>query len=389
MRIAGVMTGTSCDGLDLSCAELSGPGDAVAWKSLWSASAPYPPELRRRVLAMQAPGARHALEGWLKLNRDLGRWYAGTIARLLARHRPLPQLIANHGQTLAHAPGAGYTLQLGDPSLIAARTGLSVACQFREGDVAAGGQGAPLVPRFHAVIARELGAPARAVAIHNLGGISNLSYFGPGSRRDGPLAFDTGPGNLWIDGAAGVATRGRQAMDRGGRLARAGTPDPAAVRALLRNPYFARRPPKSTGRSEFPLRLLLERCRARDADLVATATAVTAESIARAYWAAILGQGRPLEAIYFCGGGAKNPALLEEIRRRLPGVGVRTTADAGIDPQYVEAQAFAYAGYRALLGLPQGGAWTGSRGFGPPAHLVPGLNWSRLLSTVRETRSRP
>ena len=385
LRVAGVMTGTSCDGMDVACVEFDGPDSALSWRPLWSASLAYPPNLRRRVLDAQSPGANYEIREWLGLHRDLGRWYANSIRRIIAKHSVRPHLIANHGQTVAHYPVEGLTLQLGDPSLIAQATGISVVCSFREGDIAAQGQGAPLVPRFHGLSARKLGAPGRGISIHNLGGISNLSYFG-GKKNGDVLAFDTGPGNIWIDAAAALSTRGRLKMDAGGKLARSGTIDEKAVRAILRHPYFSKHAPKSTGRNEFTFELLRSKTRAKGADLVAAATAVTIESIARSYENAILRKRLPLDAIYFCGGGAKNPAILEGVAERLPTVQVRSLEEAGFDPQLVEAQAFAYYGCLALLGLPLGGTWTGARGFGPPAHLIPAENWFEAVSRIRETR---
>jgi anhydro-N-acetylmuramic acid kinase len=383
LRVAGVMTGTSCDGIDVACVRFDGAGDGLSWRPLWSASAPYPAALRKRVLDAQLPGYGPEMREWLGLHRDLGRWYAAALGKILKGRSPRPHVIANHGQTIAHFPADRLTLQLGDPSLVAHETGLTVACSFREGDMAAFGQGAPLVPRFHALLARKLGAPGRAISIHNLGGVSNLSYFGAGRT----LAFDTGPANFWIDAAASLATRGRLKMDLGGKLGRAGRADARAVRSILRHPFFAKPAPKSTGRNEFPMELLLSRTRAKGADLVATATAITIESIALAYENAILRKRLPLQTIYFCGGGAKNPTILEDLAAKLAGVEIRSLQDAGHDPQLVEAQAFAYYGCRALLGLPLGGSWTGARGFAPPAHVIPGENWRTVMSKLREARS--
>jgi anhydro-N-acetylmuramic acid kinase len=389
LRVAGVMTGTSCDGLDVACAEFDGPSHALSWRPLWNATAPYPAELRRRVLDAQEPGFRLASHAWLRLHHDLGLWYAKALKKIMTRRLPRPHLIANHGQTLAHFPDEGMTLQLGDPSLIARLTGLSIACGFREGDLAAGGQGAPLVPRFHALLARRLGGPGRNLAIHNLGGMSNLTYLGAQGKV---LAFDTGPGNAWIDAAAAKVSRGKLAMDRGGKLAQNGLADLKAVRAVLTHPYFGKRAPKSTGRDDFPFTMLLRRTRATGADLVATATAVTIESVAQAYEREILRRKLPLDEIHFSGGGAKNPALIDGIRKRLAGVEVHAFGVSGrgkaLDPQQIEAQAFAYLGCLAILGAPIGGPWTGARGFAPPAHLIPGANWIEVMSRLHGTRSR-
>jgi anhydro-N-acetylmuramic acid kinase len=396
IRVLGVMTGPSCDGLDASCVELGPNAEGGDWSPLWSRSKPFPAALRRRVLAAQRPGVRVGALEWMELHRDLGEWYGKSLAAMLAGARrsrlQLPHAIANHGQTLAHFPAKGVTLQLGDPTRVARATGLTVVSGFREGDLASGGQGAPLVPAFHRLLARNLArgrAAARGVAIHNLGGISNLTYVGP-RRASELLAFDTGPGNAWIDAAAEHATAGRLKMDLDGRLASRGHADRAAIRALLKHPFFRKAAPKSTGRDDFPFELMLAATRARGADLVATATALTVESLAQAYERFVISPSRPLDAIYACGGGARNPTLMNGIRRRLDRVQVLRVeeADASLDGQYVEAQAFAYLGYLALHGKPVGGPWTGSRGFAPPAHVIPGENWAELASRLRGSRSR-
>lgn len=379
VTVLGMMTGTSCDGLDASCIRL----DVRGWEPLWSASIPYPPHLRKAVLALQKPGSRHALREVLKLHAELGDWYGEAVVRLLKdKRRAVPDIIANHGQTVGHFPEdhPGTTLQLGDPTRIAAACGLSVAAGFRYGDIAAGGQGAPLVPLFHRSLAGALDPEQRGIAIHNLGGISNLTYIPPGDRPT--IAFDTGPGNSWIDAAAARATRGKQSFDRGGKLARAGRVDAAAMRRLLAHPFYKHSPPKSTGRDDFPVEDFFAACKKKGPDLVATATALTVESIGRAYEKFILAKRLPLARVYVCGGGAKNPALLDGLRKRLPKLQFQALDQFGLDPQMIESQAFAYFGFLSLLGKPLGGPWTGAKGFGSPAQLIPGKNWPRVVSTV-------
>jgi anhydro-N-acetylmuramic acid kinase len=386
IRAMGIMTGTSCDGLDAACIVISASG----WEPLWSESLPYPAPLRKRVLAAQLPGAKLSLRELLELHRDLGEWYAKSAAKIARSKSALaPHLIANHGQTISHFPAAkaqGMTLQLGDPSRIARETGLTVVSQFRDGDMAAGGQGAPLVPLFHRMIAYGLsqGQPPQGIAIHNIGGISNVTYLGPDDRI---IAFDTGPGNLWIDAAAERATRGKLKMDRGGRLAMQGEVDERGLATLLRHPFFKLAPPKSTGRDDFTPAGLFAGTRAKGADLVATATAVTIESIARAYENHIRKAGLPLEAIYVCGGGAKNPSLMEGLRARLDPVPVGTLDEAGLDASLIEAQAFAMFGFLSLQGQPLGGSWTGARGYAPPGMITPGENWPDLISLMRDFSS--
>jgi len=280
MLVLGVMTGTSLDGLDAVCVEVTGNGLSPEWRVRWQESLPYPSALRASVLALQRPGAKISLSDFLALDARLGRWFATSTVGLLAHNTLKPDVIANHGQTVAHHPELGATLQLGDPARIAAATGLTVVSHFREGDMAARGQGAPLLPLIHGMLARKL-APGSPIAIHNLGGISNLTYIP--ADQDRLLAFDTGPSNIWIDEAVSLATRGKRKFDSRGSLARKGKPDPRAVERILAMRYFRKRPPKSTGRDDFPFSLLRRATRARGADLVATATEVTIESIARAY----------------------------------------------------------------------------------------------------------
>jgi len=373
-RIAGVMTGTSCDGMDVACAEFAG----TKWRPLWSRSTPYPKELRRRVLQAQLPGATLSLKEWGELHRDLGIWFGSALKRILGK-AARPDAIGCHGQTVAHFPAArrqGFTIQLGDPTRIAQATGLSVISNFREGDMASGGEGAPLAPRFHRLIAGSIFKNPVGVAIHNLGGISNLTYLGP---KDLVLAFDTGPANLWIDAAAALVTDGRVQFDRDGKLAASVSPDFRAIENILKERFFAKRPPKSTGRDDFPFSLFQEATRARDAGLVATATAITVESIGRAYADFVTKRGLPLNAIYFCGGGARNRFLMESLQRRLSGIEVKKLDSTGFDSKFIEAQAFAYFGYLALRGEALGGSWTGAELSAPSAHIIPGANWPEIV----------
>lgn len=374
------MTGTSCDGLDCACIEI----DLKGWRPLWSGSANYPARLRKQVLSAQVPGIRHELRALMKLDRDLGDWYGLVLQSLIKKSRPSPQIISNHGQTLAHYPNDHVTLQLGNPTWIAAKTGLTVISHFRDGDLAVSGQGAPLLPRFHHLLAHQLteGSIRKGVAIHNVGGISNFTYIGPNSRRDLIIACDTGPGNIWIDAAAEKATRGKLKMDLGGKLAAQGAVDWNAVKKILRHPYFSKSPPKSTGRDGFPFSLLTSKTAAQGASLVATATAITIESCAQAYERFIFGKGHPLHRIFLCGGGAKNPALIASLQARLPSISVGTMEAVGWDNQVIEAQAFGYFGFLSLLGTPVGGSWTGARDFAPPGLITPGRNWRDILNKL-------
>jgi len=386
LRILGVMTGTSCDGLDAACLQVSRSG----WEVLWEASRPYPRSLKKRVLAVQSPARQDrlfAMRALMELHRDLGDWYGSELATCILKKPAArrPHVVANHGQTIAHYPSRGSlgtTLQLGDPARIARATRLTVVSNFRDGDMAAGGQGAPLVPLFHKMIVHHLSGGEGGIAIHNIGGISNLTYAG---REGRILAFDTGPGNMWIDAAAETATGRRQTMDREGRLSGAARPDEFAVRSMLSHGFFKQPPPKSTSRDSFPFEMLLRATRSRGKVLVATAVAITVESIALAYERWITGAKKPLNAIYLCGGGARNPSILKGLRKRLPSTRITTLEQAGLDSQYTEAQAFAFFGFMALMGQPVGGEWTGAHGFGPPAHIIPGENWNVVVKSMSQT----
>lgn len=383
VTLLGVMTGTSCDGLDAAAIRFS-KGKA---KTLWVKSTPYSPQLKARVLALQKTGQRESLASLLALHRDLGDWYGRTLSRL-----PLNgvDLIANHGQTVAHS-APKFTLQLGEAACIAEKTGISVISDFRWGDLASGGQGAPLVPKFHRFLFESATNDGDGISIHNLGGISNLTYL---CHSREPLAWDTGPANLWIDAVLRARSHGRIHYDRGGALAMKGKISLPEMRRLLEHPYFLRRPPKSTGRDDFSEADVLRVTRRLSLeDAVATATAATAASIAQSYLAHILGRGRPLSAIYFCGGGAKNKTLTQLVQLELMNKGwfvsVADTHSLGVDPQFMEASAFAYLGYLALHGVALGGSWTGGSADAPSAKITPGANWKKVMLRLGQELKGP
>jgi anhydro-N-acetylmuramic acid kinase len=381
IRILGVMTGTSCDGLDAALVEIDKSGN---WKPLWTEKAPYPSGLKKRVLQFQLPKTKTSVSEILILNRDLGTWYGSVLKKMIAAKQQKPEVIAIHGQTVAHFPDEEVTLQLGDPTRIAQMTGLSVISHFREGDMAAGGQGAPLLPLFHKIIADQEG-----IAIHNLGGISNLTYLGPKGSLYEVFAFDTGPANVWIDEAVQKATRGKKTFDKNGKLARLGKIDTTAVKKALKHSFFKKMAPKSTGRDDFPFSYFQKLTRARGNDLIATATAITIESVARAYEDCILSNGLPLSTIYLAGGGAKNATLIGGLAARLPGIKIRPISDMGFEEQMIEPLGFALFGYFSLAGQPLGGTWTGVDGFGPPGQITPGENWGKIVSHLSNFFDQP
>ena len=379
IHILGVMTGTSCDGIDLACLEIQNE----KWKVLWTQSEGYPSSLKKRVLKIQAPGNLVHLRDLLEVDLDLGIWYSKVIQSATRKHKSQrPDVIANHGQTVAHFPkkkSAGTTLQLGEPTAIAHGTGITVVSHFRNGDLCAHGQGAPLVPVFHKMIADSLKLSHNGVSIHNIGGISNLTYI-LGNKT---LAFDTGPGNILIDAATQLATKEKQSFDRSGLLAAHGAIDIAALKKMMKHSFFNAPPPKSTGRDDFPFEFLLKTCKKRNLDLVATATALTAWSIALSYRKWIFEKKLPLQSIFLCGGGAKNHYLTTLIQDNLPEVHVRPLEEVSqLSGDYIEAAGFGYLGYLALKGMPVGGKWTGAQGFGPPGCITPGENWNKVRTLL-------
>ncbi len=383
------MTGTSCDGLDASCLEFDIKNWNKKWKILWSKSIPYPTSLRKRVFDLQDNKEKlDRLIYSLELHRDLGRWYGSALKNICKSHSI--DAIASHGQTLFHQPqphGNGLTLQLGDPSHIAHLTGLTVLSHFRNGDIAAGGQGAPLVPLYHRFLIKKIGLSPAGISVHNLGGISNFTYF---QSENKIISFDTGPGNVWIDAATRIMTHGKKSIDHNGQIAKNGLIDKKAVARILKHPYFKKNIPKSTGRDDFPIRMLTQNTHAKNASLVATATALTAESIALAYQQWILKQHLPLHTIYLSGGGAKNLFLISLLKKSLPGTQVLTLESLGLNGQEIESQAFAFLGFQSLLGNPLGGPWTNpghkffGKNLGPPAQITPGKNWTRLLKKLNQ-----
>ena len=369
LRVAGLMSGTSADGVDAAIVDLGGRRARV----LAFATYPYPAALRRQVLALSGPGAVR-VDDVCHLNFALGEVFASALVRLAARSGiPLGSidLVGSHGQTIRHLPeGRRFrpsqpkrllrrsrlggrrvrsTLQIGEPSVIAERTGITTVADFRPRDVAAGGSGAPLVPYADWVLFRH---PRRGRAIQNLGGIANVTWLPPGAALADVLAFDTGPGNMMIDRAAHLATRGRARYDAGGRIAARGRVDERLLAELLRHPYLARRPPKSTGRETFGAPLtdaLWRRARRRlgAADFVATLTAFTAASIADAYRRFL---PRPIDEVILCGGGARNRTLVAHLGEALRPARVLVTDALGLSADAKEAVSFAILAYATVRG---------------------------------------
>ena len=352
MQVLGVMSGTSLDGVDAILVRFERRGGALAWEVVTRAEAVFAPELRARLLRAIEPGGADAIE-LTQLHAEVGEAYADLCAAVAAGH-PI-DLVALSGQTVYHIPrvdpGRGWrqvsTLQLGESARVVERCRVPVVSDFRQSDLAAGGQGAPMVPFGDLHL---FGNPGVARAVQNVGGIGNVTLLPSDGDPVGVLAFDTGPANCLLDEAA-AATVG-QPFDRGGALAAAGEVDAQLLARLLAHPYLALPPPKTTGREVFNLRELLPEGPGAwsPADLLATLTAFTAESIADAYRRWVLPRG--LDEVVLAGGGALNPALVAALRTRLAGVPLHTFEELGWRSKDRETLAFALMGYAAWFGLP-------------------------------------
>lgn len=347
----GVMSGTSLDGVDAVLANSRGN----RLRLVESVYLPYPAALRSRLLALQQ-GTDDELHRAALLANELSDLYAASVRRLLTRAAVAVRSIGAigcHGQTVRHHPHDGYTLQLVNGARLAERSGITVVCDFRNRDIAAGGEGAPLVPAFHRAM---FASHRRSRVIMNIGGIANVTLL---PARGAVTGFDCGPGNCLLD--AWTREKRRKRFDAQGAWAASGRVIPSLLRRLLTHPFLHRRPPKSTGSEEFNLRWVKRALsgRERAADVQATLSELTAVSIARAVHTHAAGA----REVYVCGGGARNRLLLSRLATLLPGKRVATTAALGIEPEHVEALAFAWLARQALKRKPGNlPAVTGARG---------------------------
>ena len=368
----GLMSGTSLDGISSAVARFTPEGNRFRVDLLAFHVHEYAPAQRDRLkAAMQGATARE----YCRLAVDFGGWLADAAVQVLAEAgvtRAEVRAIGSHGQTLWHEPGHS-TWQIDAPAVIAERTGLAVVSDFRVRDVAAGGQGAPLVPIADALLFS--GDDWRA--LQNIGGIGNVTIVPPDGTLASVRAFDTGPGNVVID-AVVRRTDASKRYDEDGRMAASGTPVATVIDELLAHPYFSAEPPKSTGRELFDdayVTRLIERCRATkpdatDADVVATATALTARSIADAYRRFL---PEPITEVLVSGGGSKNATLMAMLARELDGLAVRQFDDQFFDAEAKEAVAFALLALLHLESRPGNvPTATGARGSRVLGKLTPG-----------------
>ncbi len=367
MRVAGIMSGTSLDGIDVAVVDIGRKRGGITVSLVAFRSTPYPKTVREALLAISNSTAHTAIIA--RLNFLLGELYAAALRETCRRARIRLDSIAlcgMHGQTIFHegepiqylGHRVASTLQIGEAAIVAERTGLRVVSNFRERDIAAGGKGAPLVPLVDYLLFRH---PRIARVALNIGGIANITVIPAGAGRDDVIAFDTGPGNMVIDALVAHQTHNRQAFDRGGRIARSGTVSARLLEAMMGDPYLDLAPPKTCGREEFGREFVstLIATGIPLPNLIATATEFTARSIA--YGA---GLGRALSRtrnkkawprtaeLIVSGGGVHNRFLMEILRARLPDFAISSSAALGVDPDAKEAIAFAILAYEHAHGRP-------------------------------------
>ena len=357
MRVVGLMSGTSTDGVDAAVVDI----DKRAVRLLAFDTYPYPSALRRQILRLFQPESVR-LADICHYNFVLGEVFADAVTKLCHNSGiTLSSIdsVGSHGQTIYHNPrGKRYgrnrirsTLQIGEPSVIAQRTGITTVADFRPRDMAARGQGAPLVPYADYILFRHR---YLSRAVQNIGGIANVTYLSHSCGQRDIVAFDTGPGNMVIDRIVSLATSGKRCYDHNGKIAAEGTPDRALLNEMLHHPFLRRRPPKSTGREDFGWFYADDLCRRAikkglsASDMVATVTAFTATSIAQAYHRFL--PGIPDEVI-LCGGGAHNSTLVKMLQRELQGAKILLMDEFGISVDAKEAVSFAILAWATIKGL--------------------------------------
>ena len=353
------MSGTSADGVDAALMEWPDGSSARPFELLAFRQDVFPPELQQRIhrLADRRLPGEEVLREFARLDVDLGERFAAAAAAVAAEAGVRLEsiaAIASHGQTVAHHPEHRASLQIGDPSIIAERTGCTTVADFRPRDIAAGGEGAPLAPFFHFAAFAEAD---EARVVLNLGGIANVTWLPRGANPDEVIAFDTGPANALVDAVVRCYSDGAERMDRDGRRALAGTVDADLLEELLDDEFLRRTPPKSTGRERYGMataETLVGRWRddgRLEDDLVATLVAFTTGSVAAAC-RDFLGDTASIDRVLVGGGGSENPAMMQALAAVFSGAAVEASDAAGVPSAAAEAMAFALMGRNALLGIP-------------------------------------
>lgn len=356
--VIGLMSGTSADGVNLALTEISGTGEDAEIKLKHFKTFTYFKELREKIFqsfSLEKSSTRLICE----LNFLLGRYYAKCINRFMDDYEvPEVDLIGSHGQTVWHAPvkegfhglNRSSTLQIGEPAIIAMDTGIPVVADFRKADIAAGGQGAPLTPYLDYVLHR---CDSSNRVLQNIGGIANLTYLPEGSTQETVVAFDTGPGNMIIDSVMNHQTNGMKKLDRYGETASQGEVNQELLEILLAHPYYAKKPPKTTGREDFGEQyaaIILEKAKEMQmdpVDVVSTVTELTAYTISRSY--GFLG---PVDEVYLSGGGSMNTYLVSRLRESLGGVKLMDYGVLGLPAEAKEAVLMALLANEHIMDTP-------------------------------------
>ena len=358
LRVAGLMSGTSVDGVDVAICDIDKNGARLVAFETFS----YRLSLRKKIFALFDPEFC-SVDNLCSLNFILGEVFAKGVIDLCKQSKislKSIDLIGSHGQTIYHDPkgvrfekrSIGSTLQIGGPAVIAQRTGITTVADFRTADMAVGGEGAPLVPFADYFLFRDR---KKGRAIQNIGGIANVTYLPANCKINDIIAFDTGAGNMVIDRAVVLATEGKKHYDKNGQIAADGSINKVLLKQLLKHPFLKRRPPKSTGREEFGTQYTDElykkavKNKIAPADVVATVTAFTARCIAYSYRRFLPGD---IDEVILCGGGAHNKTLVKMLKEELKEVKLSTMDEFGINIDAKEALSFAILAYHTIKGLP-------------------------------------
>ena len=391
LKVIGLMSGTSADGIDAALVEIAGSGQDAKVRMLAYERYPYPARMREAISDAFNP-ERGRANTVSALNFALGEVFAAAAVDLARDHGfsiSEVDVIGSHGQTIHHSPeqveiGGMWTistLQIGEPAMIAERTGITVVADFRSADMAAGGQGSPLVTYADFVLFRSAN---RSRAVQNIGAVGNVTYLPPGAKMDQVIAFDTGPGTALIDAVVTRLTDGKLTYDAGGKLASAGRPDKIILGRLMNHPFLQKRPPKSAARDEFDVQfakeLLARHPDVLPEDMVATVTAFAAQSVKRNYekWLP-----KVPDDIIIGGRGAGNPALVRMLTDALPRTKLYTHEDFGIGSDAKEAIAFALLASETIRMQPSNvPSATGAKHAVILGKIVPGRNFRDLMSKV-------
>ncbi len=362
--VVGLMSGTSCDGIDACLIKIEGSGLATRVDFMGFETYSYPDEIRKIILEASQKKTG-SVDLVCRLNFTLGKLFARSV-RLIAEKTSIPisgiDLVGSHGHTIYHIPSSkeitnasdGSTLQIGEPSVIAQETGITTIADFRTRDIAVGGEGAPLVPYADFIL---FGRDGVCRAIQNIGGIANVALLPGDCDINKIIAFDSGPGNMVIDRFAEKITNGRVKFDKNGTFASRGTPDKYFLDKLCSHPFITRQPPKSTGREDFGIDFAdnlyeeMKQGNVSDADAIATVTAFTAKSISDNYRKFIQPSYKIAEVV-LSGGGVHNRTLLKLLSEYLAGIRIRKSDDFGIPADAKEALSFAMLANETVFGTP-------------------------------------